>query len=467
MESEGFSIEITSKRIGTFARSSNMKKAHGFTVEMLDLCTLKAPEAMGEPESFRGNHLMFPLQPSLHQLPQGDESAATCSDVRICGSTVATLVHHGSGPYVPVLHLNYSSTMQGNFGCLIGHLTSTAGTAFELLDERTVIVVNPGYKGLPINPSLAIWTFPEDECDTPARGMLPNGHPGVLLAELDLPATSKQVTQAWITPQRAPHTTRATGGSPWAPDNERGLLRVSLSFDEERYDLYVLREMLLALAQEGKNRIAGGFRAPFKPSASARRRAPDSRCAVDYCECHGAVGRMRLALPQQAERFETEDEEGRTFWANDVDLVARQYEWEAWGPENSRLVLADAGVSDKYSVSLYRDVRLVMEEGKPVGYEVLDFSPASVDRNTQRDTAPEGVERTMSDSTTVPAGVWKGDVETRLPYVCIRRRGAIPGLADGEFSIMSDEQRIVLSVQSKLDTEGMGKYRRDHIVMCM
>lgn len=60
---------------------------------------------------------------------------------------------------------------------------------------------------------------------------------------------------------------------------------------------------------------------------------------------------MRLALPQHTERFETEDEEGRTFWANDVDLVARQYEWEAWGLENSRLVRADAGVSDKYSVS--------------------------------------------------------------------------------------------------------------------
>lgn len=127
-------------------------------------------------------------------------------------------------------------------------------------------------------------------------------------------------------------------------------MRINLWFNEERCGLYVLREMLLNIAQEGKSRIAGGFRVSFKPPAS-HRQAPDSRFAVEYCECHGAVGGMRLALPQHTERFETEDEEGRTFWANDVDLVARQYEGEAWGQENSRLVRADAGVSDKYSVS--------------------------------------------------------------------------------------------------------------------
>lgn len=127
---------------------------------MLDVDVLKARKALDTAVSYRGNHLMSPLQPSLRQLSESDEAAATCGDVRICGPTVGTLVHHGSGPYMPVLHLNHSTTMQSNFGCLIGHQTSTAGVAFEILDEHTAIVVNPGYKRLPVGLSLAIWTFP-------------------------------------------------------------------------------------------------------------------------------------------------------------------------------------------------------------------------------------------------------------------------------------------------------------------
>lgn len=409
------------------------------------------------------------FKPDLHQLP-GKDLEIACDDVRICGPTVATLIHHGSapGPYVPELHLLNWRRTTGHFGWLVGHMTSTAGTAFELLDERTVLVLNPGYRGMPINPSLAIWTFPADECprgDNRREDF--SGHPGVLLAELSLPPTARQVTKAWISPQRGAHTTRATGGSPWAPDGGRGLLRISLWLDEERYDLYVLRETVLACVREGMERIKGGFRPPFDRKKLQRDDRRNARCAVYHCKCHGAMGGMRLALPQHAERFESEDEQGRTFWANDVDLVARQYEWDAWGPENARLVKGDT-VCDKYSVSGYHDVRLVMDEGKPVGYEVLDFSPASVERDTQRDVMPEGVERTASDSAIVKTGgLWKNDVETRLPCVCIRRMGALPGLQEGEYSVMSDEQRIILGVHTKLDTEGIEQYRRDYVVMCM
>lgn len=141
---------------------------------------------------------------------------------------------------------------------------------------------------------------------------------------------------------------------------------------------------------------------------------------------------MRLALPQHTERFETEDEEGRTFWANDVDLVARQYEWEAWGLENSRLVRADAGVSDKYSVS--GDVRRATRRSTP-------SLPRCATHRRRLNTDVQGVCRAVS---VCIGGLDRGSSETLLLRGIYRRiRPARPTLGRTRLRRLSSAWKVV------------------------
>ncbi|KAL1412252.1 hypothetical protein Q8F55_003263 [Vanrija albida] len=435
------------------------------------------------------DHLTWPLLPrwlmkidGLYGVIDGSEAPLACElgDVRIFGTTVAAsikLSRPQGGYYTPVLCM-WNWVTGELLAEIVGHHSQTSAESFELLGERTVLIVSSNLfdghaaaaESVPM--CFTIWTIPENE----PLGKDP--HPGVCLVQLEMPRLKEVCYETWITPLRQGAATRAVGGSPFAPDDARGLIRVSFRA-RNQYNCYILRETLLAMAREGEERVRGPFRVALTAEALSSHSNPD--CKVPACTCTGTSGGFRCGAP--VDPWEAEDEHGRTYSATDDNLVLRRYAWAEWGPTCSRMTYTDEGPNSgpgrilrKYATAGYRDVLIGSAGGNP-SIEVRDFSPALVARVTAgKVDLPPGVTAEVSAFGELSADhVWVDDVFTSLPYVSIKRDLPVfpfMALEGGPVlvQVVADEQRLCYGAHQKLegvDGAGAAVYKTELMVLCM
>lgn len=199
-----------------------------------------------------------------------------------------------------------------------------------------------------------IWTIPENEPlgdklpGLPEQGKRP--HPGVCIVHLDMPRLKQQCYEIWISPLRQGAATRAVGGSPFVPDDQRGLIRVSF-WARNQYNIYFLRETMLEMARAGEERVRGPLRVRITTATlNALYNDHDlALCNVPGCACTWTFGGFRPGAP--ADPWKGEDERGRAFSSTHDNPVLRRYEWSAWGPEIARMTYTNEGPNTVSGVS--------------------------------------------------------------------------------------------------------------------
>lgn len=314
-------------------------------------------------------------------------------------------------------------------------------------------------------------------------------------------------------------TSQATLGSrPFTQDPRRGVIVIELAMDDDRlvmpmrmrpefYEMFILRETLVDMAEEGEERLfeiwarravarEAGVALPQTPSSTqgtplrARSTSPISLVSSSLSGSRSpssprtpSSGSSSIASPVR--------NRGRSYAAkprrkHNVDSPTRTYEWDEWGEHSARVMLPTQRMRRLWvcSCSGYRYASLVRTrtglETFTTELNVLDFNPRWFAKDKLRpepeagfagaaeaeeweeeekhdaahDLAFEGCTIKSMDRATpsvIKSEIWDDDVISRLPFRSVTRK-----LRNNPKGVMIDDQRIMIVEHSIHDNDWLG-----------
>lgn len=391
------------------------------------------------------------------------------------------------------------------------------------MDNQSPVFIHP--------PSIDIYSFARDPA-LPPRKIYPLKRHDVdgvtprfaLLARLLLPPMRSGAMMAvfHMRPDPAfpavPGSQDTLGARPFTQDPRRGVIVIEMAMDDDRlvmpmrmrpefYEMFILRETLVDMAEEGEARLMEIW----------------ARKASKEAELSSAVERKSPTPstpgtpPARAPTSPRSPSNGRTSHSpysskprrkHHADSPTRTYEWDEWGEHSTRVMLPAQRMRRLWvcSCSGYRYASLIRTrtglETFTTELNVLDFNPRWFVRDNLRpgpeagfgasaatgsggagrresgDDAAEGDKeekgagegeeehdaahdlafpgctvRSMGRGTptVIKSEVWDDDVTTRLPFRSVTRR-----LRDNPKGVMIDDQRVMIVEHSIRDNDWLG-----------
>ncbi|CAK9779572.1 hypothetical protein CC85DRAFT_330332 [Cutaneotrichosporon oleaginosum] len=364
------------------------------------------------------------------------------------------------------------------------------------MDNQNPVFIHP--------PSIDIFSFAHDPSKPAPTSTAPlersesdsTSPRFVLVVRLLLPPmrAGSMVSQMHMRPDPAfppvPSQQATLGVRPFTQDPRRGVIVIELAMDDDHlvmpmrmrsecYEMFILRETLIQMAEEGEERLHDIWHRNAVKRAERRNASSPASSSGSSTPGDPDMIRSRSRSPPRSRNGSPAspasasghaDDRQRTYSAkprrkHHADSPTRTFEWDEWGEHSTRVMPPPQLMRRLWvcSCSGYRYASLVRRPASSHGFStelcVHDFNPhwwagkrmkpstgvqfvGAPETHPAKDAAGNQALPSVGGSpapTVIKSDAWEVDIVTRLPYRTVLRR-----LDHNPMGVMIDDQRIML-----------------------